>query len=72
MSDIPPPRPGYRRDPDPEGRWDGYDPDEVRTSVTPERLYQINWGAIVVAAVVAIPLLSMWIPFNILLWRWAI
>lgn len=70
MSSIPPPRPGYRRDPDPEGRWEGVEPDEFERVEQVNYLggWEINWPAVLLTGILLTPL----VPINILLWRWAI
>lgn len=68
---LPPVRPGYNRDPDPEGRWEGQYSDEIGTERSgPTVVY--NWPAILFTALGVVLGATMIIPINILLWRWAL
>lgn len=62
---LPPPRPGYRRDADPEGRWDETEGDEIETTtVTTKVAYE--WNIPLIATLLGF--LFFGLPLSILLW----
>lgn len=62
---MPGPLPGYRRDPDPEGRWDEADGDDRQ--FVPVRM-RTEWNLPLIATLLAF--LMFGLPISLVLWSW--